>query len=113
NPFVEAYDKLASAVKIMSSNPASRNDIQDNATEKVNRMDALSSRGSKGLVAPGKSEHIVSVTQAFDCDGKFAQLTTEGSGDRGMVNTQRCNVEAAEVGNCQLLTSDNIDTAQF
>ncbi|OIT18952.1 hypothetical protein A4A49_42973, partial [Nicotiana attenuata] len=89
NPIVEAYDKLASAVKIMSSNHASRNDIQDNAPEKVNRMDALSGRGSKGLVAPGKSEHIVSVTQAFDCDGKIAQLTTEGRGDRGMVNMQR------------------------
>ncbi|OIT08152.1 hypothetical protein A4A49_63034, partial [Nicotiana attenuata] len=73
NPIVEAYDKLASAVKIMST--GTKIDDRGDVVEKGNGLTPLS---------PGfsKPEHIVISSQAVDCDDNNVHLHSKGVGDR-------------------------------
>ncbi|OIT18844.1 hypothetical protein A4A49_45333, partial [Nicotiana attenuata] len=73
NPIVEAYDKLASAVKIMST--GTKMDDRGDVVEKGNGLTPLS---------PGfsKTEHIVIPSQAVDCDDNNVHLHSKGVGDR-------------------------------
>ncbi|OIS95637.1 hypothetical protein A4A49_04518 [Nicotiana attenuata] len=75
NPIVEAYDKLASAVKIMSTDYGPKNEVRGDVVEKGNGLAALSGGCSKG-------EHTGIASQAVYRDGNNAQLHIKGVGDR-------------------------------